>query len=115
MTPPVWSNALTATAWAVAALAALRASWRHRSMRSTGWLPVWAAQALISCWWAFLNIDRWVGDMTTAEYRDAVAPVVPAVLAVWAATAVVFCIRAQRTQQVVDLITRSETDNDRDS
>ena len=122
MTPPVWTNAFAATAWAAAVLVAVRSSWRHRAMRGTGWLPLWVAQAPISIWWAYLNVDRWRGHITTAEYRDAVAPIVPVVLAMWAVTAILFSVRAARTQAVTDLVTRggdsggpSETDNDRDS
>ena len=118
MTPPVWTNAVAATAWAVAAVAALLTTWRHPAIRRTGWLPLWIAQTPIACWWAFLNFDRWLGQLTADEYRRAAAPLIPVILALWATTGLVFCVRARRSQRVTDIIHAahsSETHDDRDS
>lgn len=100
MTPPTWVQAAAAVGWAVATFIAAVVTVALPSCRRSPWVAVWPPMTAASGWWAHLNVTRWAGEITTDEYRAAVAPLVPALFVLWGWTAVVFVVRAYRTDRL---------------
>ena len=100
MTPPAWLQAVTASTWAATTLVAAVATLALPSCRRSPWVAVWPPLSVAATWWAWLNVERWTGGIDTAEYRAAVAPLVPALFVLLAWTAAVFVVRAVRTDRI---------------
>ena len=104
MSPPHWLGAATSTVWACCTAAALAASLASPRLRRSAWPWSWGALLVLATWWANLNVQRWAGWLSHPNYRDAVAPIVPVLLAVLAANAALFAVRAGVLRRRDDVI-----------
>lgn len=112
VTIPSWVQAGTAVLWAAATAAAAVSAVVFGSMRRLAWPAVWVPLALLSGWWACLGVRRWTGGITTGQYRDAVAPLVPALYVLWALNAAVFTGRALSVERRNRTLTRAISERD---
>jgi hypothetical protein len=104
VTLPNWVHAVTAVAWAAASIVALVDTIRLPHIRRSPWIAVRPPLALLSSWWAWLNVARWHGAITTVDYRDAVAPLVPALYVLWTACTVTYVARARRSERLTSIL-----------
>ena len=115
----VISQTLGSVAWAAATAACLVTALRDRWMRQTVWPVVLVPHLVLAVWWSTLNVRRWLSDAySTAEFREDVAPLVPALFVVWTATMLALAVRlrtAGRMANVIETITppRPTTDSAR--
>ena len=110
--PMVIAQAVGSVAWAISAAVCVGVVLRNRVLRASVWPVVLVPHCGLAGWWAWRNILRWLTVVSTAEHRDTITPLVPALFVSLTLLLVVVAGRLRKYGRIAIVIETTDRDGD---